>query len=46
MRKYFYKDKPKEMLQKKYFDKTYDACKKLGFRLTEKDKIKVMIIHL
>ena len=36
----FYKDKPKEMLQKKYFDKTYDACKKLGFKLTEKDKIK------
>ena len=36
----FYKDKPKEMLQKKYFDKTYDTCKKLGFKLTEKDKIK------
>ena len=35
----FYKDKSKEVLQKKYFDKTYDACKQLGFKLTEKDKI-------
>ena len=35
----FYKDKFKEVLQRKYFDKTYDACKQLGFKLTEKDKI-------
>lgn len=35
----FYKDKSKEVLQKKYFNKTYDACKQLGFKLTEKDKI-------
>lgn len=35
----FYKDKSKEVLQRKYFDKTYDACKQLGFKLTEKDKI-------
>lgn len=35
----FYKDKSKEMLQKKYFDKTYNACKQLGFKLTEKDEI-------
>lgn len=37
--KNFYKDKSKEVLQRKYFDKTYDACKQLGFKLTEKDKI-------
>ena len=37
--KEFYKDKSKEVLQKKYFDKTYNACKQLGFKLTEKDKI-------
>ena len=35
----FYKDKSKEVLQRKYFDKTYDACKQLGFKLTEKAKI-------
>ena len=35
----FYKDKSKETLQKKYFDKTYDACEKLGLKLTPKDKI-------
>lgn len=35
----FYKDKSKEMLQKKYFEKLYNACKQLGFKLTEKDKI-------
>lgn len=35
----FYKDKSKEVLQKKYFNKTYDACKQLGFKLTKKDKI-------
>ena len=35
----FYKDKSKEKLQLKYFNKTYDACKKLGFKLTDKDKI-------
>lgn len=37
--KEFYKDKTKEMLQLKYFDKIYNSCKKLGFTLTEKDKI-------
>ena len=37
--KEFYKNKSKEILQKKYFDKTYDACKQLGFKLTEKEKI-------
>lgn len=37
--KEFYKDKSKEMLQTKYFNKIYDACKKLGFKLTDKDKI-------
>ena len=37
--KNFYKDKSKEKLQLKYFNKTYDACKKLGFKLTDKDKI-------
>ena len=37
--KEFYKDKSKEKLQLKYFNKTYDTCKELGFRLTDKDKI-------
>lgn len=37
--KEFYKDKSKEKLQLKYFNKTYDACKQLGFTLTDKDKI-------
>ena len=37
--KEFYKDKSKEKLQSKYFNKTYDACKELGFKLTDKDKI-------
>jgi len=37
--KEFYKDKSREKLQVKYFNKTYDACKKLGFKLTDKDKI-------
>ena len=37
--KEFYKDKTKEMLQLKYFDRLYKSCKKLGFTLTEKDKI-------
>ena len=37
--KEFYKDKSKEKLQLKYFEKTYEACKKLGFKLTDKDKI-------
>ena len=27
----FYKDKSKEKLQKKYFDKTYSVCEQLGF---------------
>ena len=36
--KEFYKDKSKEKLQLKYFNKTYEACKQLGFKLTEKDK--------
>lgn len=35
----FYKDKSKEKLQLKYFNKTYDACKELGFKLTDKAKI-------
>lgn len=35
----FYKDKSKEKLQKKYFDKLYEACKKIGFKLSDKDKI-------
>lgn len=38
--KEFYKDKSKEKLQLKYFNKTYETCKKLGFQLTDKDKIK------
>lgn len=37
--KEFYKDKSKEMLQMKYFEKIYNSCKKLGFTLTEKNKI-------
>lgn len=37
--KEFYKNKSKEILQKKYFNKTYEACKKLGFKLTKKDQI-------
>jgi len=37
--KEFYKDKSKEKLQLKYFNKLYEACKQLGFKLTEKDKI-------
>jgi len=37
--KEFYKDKSKEKLQIKYFNKTYDACKKLGFTLTPKEEI-------
>lgn len=37
--KEFYKNKSKEQLQLKYFNKTYDSCKKLGFKLTEKEKI-------
>lgn len=35
----FYKDKSKEKLQLKYFNQTYDACKKLGLKLTDKEKI-------
>lgn len=35
----FYKDKSKEKLQLKYFNMTYDACKQLGFKLTDRDKI-------
>lgn len=35
----FYKDKSKERLQKKYFDKLYESCKMIGFKLTDKDKI-------
>ena len=38
--KEFYKDKSKEKLQKKYFDKLYDSCSKIGFKLTDKEKIK------
>lgn len=37
--KEFYKDKSKEQLQKKYFEKTYNACKQLGFTLTPKEEI-------
>ena len=37
--KEFYKNKSKEQLQLKYFNKTYDTCKKLGFKLTDKEKI-------
>lgn len=37
--KEFYKDKSKEKLQKKYFDKLYESCKKIGFKLSDKDKI-------
>lgn len=37
--KEFYKDKSKEKLQLKYFNKTYDTCKKIGFKLTDKEKI-------
>lgn len=37
--KEFYKDKSKEKLQLKYFNKTYDACKALGLKLTDRDKI-------
>lgn len=37
--KEFYKNKSKEQLQLKYFNKTYETCKKLGFKLTDKDKI-------
>lgn len=37
--KEFYKDKSKEMLQKKYFDKLYNSSKELGFKLTEKNEI-------
>ena len=37
--KEFYKDKSKEKLQLKYFNKLYDSCKKLGFKLSEKEKI-------
>ena len=35
----FYKDKSKEQLQLKYFNKTYDTCKKLGFKLTPKEEL-------
>lgn len=35
----FYKDKSKEKLQLKYFNQTYNACKKLGLKLTDKEKI-------
>ena len=35
----FYKDKSKEKLQLKYFNMTYDVCKQLGFKLTDRDKI-------
>ena len=38
--KEFYKDKSKEKLQQKYFNQTYDTCKKIGFKLTDKEKIK------
>lgn len=37
--KEYYKDKSKEKLQTKYFNKLYDSCKKIGFKLTDKDKI-------
>lgn len=35
----FYKDKSKEMLQKKYFDQLYHNCLNKGLILNEKDKI-------
>ncbi len=35
----FYKDKKRSDLQRKYFNTLYDKCIKLGFKLTDKEKI-------
>ncbi len=35
----FYKDKKRDVIQIKYFNYLYDACKKLNLKMTPKDKI-------
>lgn len=35
----FYKDKSREVLQKKYFDSLYEKCKKMGLIISNKEEI-------